>query len=100
MAADDKKPYGDVKYADPGYKEGVKRYPIDTEAHARAAWSYINMPKNQSGYSSEELASIKGRIKAALKRFGVDRVALDAFLVSGVGVFDVAVGLLVIGCHW
>ena len=71
MATDDKKPYGDVKYADPGYKEGVKRYPIDTEAHARAAWSYINMPKNQSGYSSEELASIKGRIKAALKRFGV-----------------------------
>jgi len=72
MAMDDsKKPYGDVKYADPGYKEGVKRYPIDTEAHARAAWSYINMPKNQSGYSSEELASIKGRIKAALKRFGV-----------------------------
>jgi HK97 family phage prohead protease len=67
-----KKPYGDVKYADPGYKDGVKRYPIDTEAHARAAWSYINMPKNQSGYSSEQLASVKGRIKAALKRFGVD----------------------------
>jgi HK97 family phage prohead protease len=65
---DSKKPYGDVKYADP--KNG--KYPIDTEAHARAAWSYINMPKNQSGYTAGELSAIKGRIKAALKKFGVD----------------------------
>ena len=66
--ADSKKPYGDVAYADP--KNG--KYPIDTEAHARAAWSYINMPKNQAGYTGGELAAIKGRIKAALKKFGVD----------------------------
>src|SRR5262245_50312229 len=72
MADDSKKPYGDVKYADPGYKDGVKRYPIDTEAHCRAAWSYINMPKNQAGYSSEQVAAIKGRIKAAAKRFGIE----------------------------
>lgn len=67
----DTKPYGDVAYADPGYKDGVKRYPIDTEAHCRAAWSYINMPKNQAGYTSEQVSAIKGRIRAALKRFGV-----------------------------
>lgn len=56
------------KYADPvNYK-----YPIDTEEHVRAAWSYINMPKNQKGYSSEQLAAIKGRIKRAAKKFGID----------------------------
>ena len=73
MAADDsKKPYGNVAYADPGYKNGVKRYPIDTEAHCRAAWSYINMPKNQAGYTAEQVSAIKGRIKAAAKRFGIE----------------------------
>jgi HK97 family phage prohead protease len=67
-----KKPYGDVTYADPGYKDdGQHRYPLDSEAHCRAAWSYINMPKNQAGYTSEQLATIKGRIRAALKRYGV-----------------------------
>jgi HK97 family phage prohead protease len=29
------------------------------------------MPKNQAGYTSEQVAAIKGRIKAALKHFGV-----------------------------
>jgi HK97 family phage prohead protease len=63
-----KKPYGNVSYADP--KNG--KYPIDTKEHARAAWSYINMPKNQKGYSSGELAAIKSRIRGALKKFGVE----------------------------
>lgn len=66
-----KKPYGDVTYADPGYQsDGKKRYPLDTEAHIRAAWSYINMPKNASKYSSSQVASIKSKIKAAMKRIG------------------------------
>lgn len=38
------RPYGDVKYADP--EEG--KYPIDTEAHIRAAWNYCSKPKNQA----------------------------------------------------
>ena len=73
--------YGNVKYADPGYLgpdgkqahdgNGVKRYPID-EAHVQAAWSYINMPKNQKGYTAEQLASIKSKIKAAMKEHGHD----------------------------
>lgn len=67
MAEDSKKPYGDVKYADP--KNG--KYPIDTKEHCQAAWSYINMPKNQKGYTSEEVAAIKSRIKAAAKKFGI-----------------------------
>lgn len=69
---DPKKPYGDVAYADPGYQaDGKKRYPIDSEEHCRAAWSYINQQGNASKYSSGQLASIKGRIRAALKRYGV-----------------------------
>lgn len=67
-----KEPYGDVKYADPGYREGIKRYPLDTEEHCRAAWAYINMPKNAAKYSAEELKAIKGRIKAALETYGVE----------------------------
>ncbi len=67
-AAEDNKPYGNVKYADP--KNG--KYPIDTEAHCRAAWSYINMPKNASKYSPEELSTIKSKIKAACKAHGID----------------------------
>jgi phage major head subunit gpT-like protein len=72
MADDPKKPYGDVTYADPGYQsDGKKRYPLDSEDHCRAAWSYINMPKNAAKYSSSQLASIKSKIKSALKKYGV-----------------------------
>lgn len=72
MADDPKKPYGDVKYADPGYREGVARYPIDSEAHARAALSYFSMPKNHKGYTGEQIKTIMGRIKAACRRFGIE----------------------------
>jgi HK97 family phage prohead protease len=73
---DGKKPYGDVTYADPGYQsDGKKRYPIDTADHARAAWSYINQQGNAGKYSAEQVKAIKGRIRAALKRFGVDVAA-------------------------
>jgi phage head maturation protease len=66
----DSKPYGDVKYADP--KNG--KYPIDTADHARAAWSYINMPKNAGQYPSNgvTLAEVKAAIMAACKHFGID----------------------------
>lgn len=63
-----KDPYGDVEYADPGYQsDKKKRYPIDTAAHIRAAWNYINMPKNSKKYSSTQVASIKRKIIAAWK---------------------------------
>lgn len=55
--------YGDVKYADPENK----KYPIDTEKHIRAAWSYIHMPKNAAKYSDDDVKAIKSRIKAAWK---------------------------------
>ena len=55
--------YGDVKFAD----EKNKKYPIDTEAHIRAAWNYINKAKNAAKYSAEDVKTIKGRIIAAWK---------------------------------
>src|SRR6266568_8340534 len=80
-AGNPKEPYGpksQVAYADPGYqKDGKARYPINTVEHAKAAWSYVNQASNAGKYSSEHLASIKGRIKAALKKFGV-QVSTDA----------------------
>jgi hypothetical protein len=55
--------YGDVPFADPKNN----KYPIDTEEHIRAAWSYINHPDESSKYSAEDLATIKERIVAAWK---------------------------------
>jgi Mu-like prophage I protein len=74
MAAADPKPYGDVKYAD----EKNGKYPIDTKEHVKAAWDYINMPKNQKGYSSTELADIKAKIKSAATKFGIKIAAAAA----------------------
>lgn len=55
-------------YADPAnYK-----YPINSADRVRAAWHYINMPKNQKGYSPEQIANIKSRIKKAGKKFGIE----------------------------
>ena len=76
MATDTKaKPYGDVSYADP--KNG--KYPVDTEAHARSAWSYINMPKNAAQYpmNGVTLSDVKDRIMAACKKFGIDVSGAD-----------------------
>jgi hypothetical protein len=61
------KKYGEVKFAD----SVNKKYPLDTEAHVRAAWSYINMPKNAAKYSASDLKTIKGRIKAAMGRHSI-----------------------------
>jgi hypothetical protein len=109
-----KPPYGDVPYADPGYLDadgkpaedgkGVPRYPLNNESRARAAWSYINMPKNAGQYSASQLSAIKDKIKAALRKYGVDisedkafidaLVVVDAFLyadvkgMAGADIFD------------
>lgn len=71
--ADAKTPYGEVEYADPGYQaDKVKRYPIDTEVHAQAAWSYIHQAGNAEKYSADQLSSLRTKIAAALKKFGVE----------------------------
>jgi hypothetical protein len=60
--------YGDVKFAD----ETNKKYPIDTEEHVRAAWSYINHKDNAAKYDKDEVQTIKNRIKKAAKEHGVE----------------------------
>jgi HK97 family phage major capsid protein/HK97 family phage prohead protease len=70
---DGSKPYGNVEYADPGYQaDKKKRYPIDTDEHVTAAWSYINKDSNASKYSAADLAKVKGKIKAEMKKHGHD----------------------------
>lgn len=57
--------YGDVTYADPINK----KYPIDTPAHIRAAWSYSHMPKNIGKYSgSGGVDALQNTIRAAYER--------------------------------
>lgn len=67
------KPYGNVTYADP--KNG--KYPIDTKEHAGAAWNYINVAANAAKYplNGVSLASVKAKIKAACKKFGIETKA-------------------------
>ncbi len=60
--------YGDVEFADPVNK----KYPIDTEQHVRAAWSYINHKENAAKYDADEVKQIKERIKRAAKKHGVE----------------------------
>jgi hypothetical protein len=60
--------YGDVKFADPVNN----KYPIDTPEHVRAAWSYINHKDNAAKYDSDEVKTIKKRIKAAAKKLKVE----------------------------
>jgi peptidoglycan hydrolase-like protein with peptidoglycan-binding domain len=75
-AATSDAPYGpksQVEYADPGYQsDGKARYPLDSEEHCRAAWSYINQTDNAAKYTPDQLARIKAGIKAAGKKYGID----------------------------
>ena len=60
--------YGDVKFADPVNN----KYPIDTEEHVRAAWSYINHEDNAAKYEKDEVDLIKKRIKKAAEKFDIE----------------------------
>jgi len=82
-SADHKSEYGDVDYAD----SKNHKYPINTEAHVRAAWSYIHMPKNHAGYTGDEVETIKKRIAAKAKHYGIELKAAsaDAFRHTGMG---------------
>ena len=68
-----KKPYGDVIYADTGFqKDGISRFPLDTKKHIESAWNYINVPRNQKFYSKDQVKKIKTKIEKSGKRFGID----------------------------
>lgn len=60
------KKYGNTTFADPENK----KYPVGDKRHANAAWHYVNVGKNAAKYTSSKLASVKSRIKAAVRRFG------------------------------
>jgi hypothetical protein len=58
----------ELNYADPGYQsDGRRRYPIDTERHIRAAWNYINRPRNAQRYTADQVGRIRAAIIAAWK---------------------------------
>jgi len=59
-----KKKYGDVEFAD----SKNNKYPIDTEAHIRAAWNYINKSGNAAKYDASDVKTIKSKIVAAWKK--------------------------------
>jgi hypothetical protein len=57
-----------ITYADPGYQpDGKRRYPLDSERYIRAAWSYINQPKNAARYKPDQLKRVRDKIIAAWK---------------------------------
>ena len=60
--------YGDVKFADPVNN----KYPIDSEEHVRAAWSYINHQDNAAKYDKDEVEKIKDRITSAAKEYDIE----------------------------
>jgi hypothetical protein len=51
-----------------------RKYPVPDAAHVRAAISYISKPKNAAVYplNGVTLSSVKARIRAAAKKFGVE----------------------------
>lgn len=73
----------DGPYADPGYQaDKKKRYPLDTKARAKSAWSYISQPDNARLYTSAQLKRVKQRITKALKGFGVQVAAQEGWLIE------------------
>jgi hypothetical protein len=60
--------YGQTEFADPVNK----KYPIDTEEHIHAAWTYINHDDNAAEYQENEIELIKDRIKRAAKKHGIE----------------------------
>lgn len=60
--------YGDVEFADPVNN----KYPIDSEKHVRAAWSYINKEDNAAKYVADDLKTIRKRIIKAAKKYDIE----------------------------
>lgn len=68
-------PWGDVEYADDGFLDGVKRYPLDTEAHVRWSHAYITRSEVAKNYSSEQLEEVSSRIEQAMTALEDDSAA-------------------------
>jgi hypothetical protein len=70
------KKYGDTTFADPVNK----KYPIDTPGRIKAAWAYIHQPSNAKKYPSQEVRTIKVRVRKAAKSRGVALPDPDEFV--------------------
>ena len=68
----------DVKFADPTNQ----KYAIETKEQTQTAFNQISKAENAAIYSAWDLQSIKSRIKAACKKFGVE-VSADEQAVFG-----------------
>lgn len=71
--------YGKVEFAD----AKNKKYPVDTEDHIRAAWTYVNQAKNQAAYKPAEIAAIKDKIITAWKKV-IDKAGPPSAATKGV----------------
>lgn len=60
--------HGDVQFADPTNN----KYPLDSPQNVRSAWSYIHHKDNAAKYDSDEVETIKGRIRRAAEKHGVE----------------------------
>lgn len=69
-AASEKAPYGnDVHYCDNGMRsDGKKRFPVDTAARVKAAWSYAHHKSIMAHYTSEQLSRLHSCIASAWKK--------------------------------
>jgi len=77
--ADPKK--GVEKYGDTAFADWVnKKYPIDTPGRIKAAWAYIHQPSNAGKYTSEEVRTIKARVRRAARARGVGLPDPDEFM--------------------
>lgn len=89
-----KKPFGNVRYADPGFQsDGKKRYPLDTEEHVRASLSHISQAKYQAEYADEDYATVRRAIESEAKKKGIqvaDKDKVAAAAVSEPGVLALA----------
>ena len=65
---DGEREYGQTEFADPVNK----KYPIDTEEHIHAAWTYINHSDKAAKYNPNEVDLIKNRIKRAAGKHGIE----------------------------
>ena len=66
----------DTTFADPVNK----KYPIDTPSRIKAAWAYIHQPSNAKKYPSQEVRTIKVRVRKAAKSRGVALPDPDEFV--------------------
>jgi hypothetical protein len=68
--------YGKATFADPVNN----KYPIDTPGRIKAAWAYIHQAVNAGKYTTDEVRTIKRRIRSAAKARKVKLPDPDEFI--------------------